>query len=94
MPDRALILSRLMTRIAVTGILCLTAGCTGRVTPGQPPHTASLQQANREAEEVMALERGYWAAEQRHDSVTLGSLLAPDYVYLSSRGGTDRTKKR
>lgn len=45
-----------------------------------------------EADAVIELERSYWAAEQRHDSAAVARLLAPDYVSMSSRGRTDRSK--
>lgn len=40
----------------------------------------------------MDLEQSYWAAEQRRDSAAVDSLLAPDYISMSSRARGDRSK--
>ena len=55
-------------------------------TPQMPSDTTA------EAARVIALERAYWDAEKRGDHAMMDSLLAPDYRYLSARGGTDRSK--
>ena len=73
---------------------CLAAAClvaAGCASPGKTG-IADAAERDKEAAQVMQLEREYWDAELRHDSAAVASLLSPDYLSMSSRGGADRNK--
>ena len=77
-----------MTRHPLSALLLLLSACA-RVGSSRSEANDRTSEAGR----VMALEQSYWTAEQRHDSVAVDRLLAPDYVSMSSRGRSDRTKR-
>lgn len=68
--------------------LVLAAACV----PPRNVHSDDSAQLAGDETRVMDLEKSYWAAEQRHDSAAVDSLLAPDYVSMSSRARGDRSK--
>jgi hypothetical protein len=72
-------------------IFCIPVACTPQSRPEVQPTPSTSP--DREAQQVMELERNFWAAEQRGDSAAVNNLLDPNYLYMSSRGGVDRPKK-
>jgi hypothetical protein len=72
------------------GLLVVGVAACGSAGLGHPAGREPAVAARGNNERVMGLERQFWAAEKRHDATMVADLLAPDYVYLSSRGRGDR----
>lgn len=71
---------------AVVLAACSTAGAGGpRASEGGPV-------ASNDSLAILTREQQLWAAELRRDRLAVDSLMASDYLYLSSIGGTDRSK--